>query len=228
MAGAAKLAVGKDAAILGDREGPLAQLGERRLDKAEVAGSSPARPIGRPRSRNADSDHFTPLSRGTPEPAQQAVSAKPPAIPLDCVGIAGDRALVRAPRAHGDPNSWGGWRLRLHGRWSRLLEDRQRVAWTAGSSRRSPSRWSRWCARSWVSAGGRRVDRREGGRSSVRAVTRMGLCLCGTARRGADRVGATVRGAKMAELGSARADSPPRAARPRSPARCGQSVRRPG
>jgi hypothetical protein len=45
MAGAAKLAVAEDAAILGDREGPLAQLGERRLDKAEVAGSSPARPI---------------------------------------------------------------------------------------------------------------------------------------------------------------------------------------
>ena len=63
MAGAAKLAVAKDAAILGDREGPLAQLGERRLDKAEVAGSSPARPTSRrPLSRNADS-HLSSLSR---------------------------------------------------------------------------------------------------------------------------------------------------------------------
>ena len=38
-------AVGVAAAILGRSPGPLAQLGERRLDKPEVTGSSPVRPI---------------------------------------------------------------------------------------------------------------------------------------------------------------------------------------
>jgi hypothetical protein len=36
---------GVSEAILGRSPGPLAQLGERRLDKPEVTGSSPVRPI---------------------------------------------------------------------------------------------------------------------------------------------------------------------------------------
>ena len=87
MAGAAKLAVAQDAAILRDREGPLAQLGERRLDKAEVAGSSPARPMRRPPSRNADSHSLTPLAPDAPRSVQRAVAAKPGAKPLRGVGI---------------------------------------------------------------------------------------------------------------------------------------------
>src|SRR6185436_4908322 len=44
----AALAGAPGAAILGRSPGPLAQLGERRLDKPEVTGSSPVRPIAGP------------------------------------------------------------------------------------------------------------------------------------------------------------------------------------
>lgn len=99
-------------AILRGREGPLAQLGERRLDKAEVAGSSPARPIESNPQNDADSDHSTSPRRGCRETPAGRFPAKPPAKPCDCDAIAGNRDRRRGrrpgPRGAGPAPSGGG------------------------------------------------------------------------------------------------------------------------
>jgi hypothetical protein len=131
-------------------------LGERRLDKAEVAGSSPARPIESNPQNDADSDHSTPprcLGRQAPERRLSANLRQNPvtATPSQAIGVGQD------PHGSGDVSTAEhAARLRLRERCHHR-EDRPLTTWTAGSRKRSPPRSSRSFARSLAFAPRRRT-----------------------------------------------------------------------